>query len=764
MPSRHVIASSVLLSLGLAASLGSLACTTPAQIVEDNILMPLAPMAALQPSDSDLATRDLARAALLSDRAGIERSLTRLREIADTGLEPERNLVRRIPMSVDLRNSTLDDPAEYRAACRALERDVASNGKRNDPRLANRLEDCVGDDHLRLAQRRIWDAYESIWADAYNAVVEPLSRSLLSGGILAPYYIANSAATYLAGINERDAFPLQYRQALVHRERYLAHFPNAEEAPKVARQVESATRKLQRERAKKLVFRSNLALKNGNKRAAQWLADEAVATDPQNKRAAELAERAKLAIEFERSERLRSQGVAFDPANLEDAVRATGLLLAGSDLGSQGLSLLQRDQFADVGSYVVAAALAERGAEVSSWDRLRDLAGRDPGKSSMARHARALIQDPAQNPYGRFERVKSIQRKNEALWRVFGPFAQGPRYRRLPRPLAWLLDLPLLVNTVLFSPVRLIFAPISETPDFDRPVAITAYHYLDRQPEGEHKDELSSWLFDYESGRENWNAALRMADYLPSVDPEERSKLVEKAAEQQIARASERQRRDKKSSGLRQAAREFPDSEAGHRAGLAARKQWEGATAQSIRMTRSFLIENPQVAGPRALGIRREFVDGESANGELHPRGVSFIGGLYLEFEFLAASGDDKDPPNKVRQKISRERLTRLVAVLDDTARRNYRVDPDSDFAPDPRRELFIERARLGLTEEPDRRATAESTYVFRSARERFGMVRGRESILPFDLVVRGDFSSAGIAAFPRWRKPKETPDAFLYR
>jgi hypothetical protein len=106
----------------------------------------------------------------------------------------------------------------------------------------------------------------------------------------------------------------------------------------------------------------------------------------------------------------------------------------------------------------------------------------------------------------------------------------------------------------------------------------------------------------------------------------------------------------------------------------------------------------------------------------------------------------------------------RLVAVLDDTSRRNYRVDPDADLAPDPRRDLFIERARLGLAEQPDVRATAQSTYVFQSARERFGMVRGRESVLPFDLVVRGDFSSAGIAAFPRWRMPRETPDAFLYR
>ena len=48
--------------------------------------------------------------------------------------------------------------------------------------------------------------------------------------------------------------------------------------------------------------------------------------------------------------------------------------------------------------------------------------------------------------------------------------------------------------------------------------------------------------------------------------------------------------------------------------------------------------------------------------------------------------------------------------------------------------------------------------------RERFGMVRARESILPFDIVLQGSFHSLSIGAFPRFRPPKETPDAILFR
>ena len=746
--------------VGLWAIVAALAtaCTTPAPLVDDEILVPLLPRAALQPTDGDLATRDLVRAALITDREGMDRAIEKLEAISKEGGEPERRIDRRIPLSLDLRNATLDDPIAYRKACASLE-----GRANNDPRLESRLEECVADEPLKLAMRRVRDNRETVWAETYNAVADPLSRSVISGGILTPYYISNSVASYLARMNEREAFPVPLRQALVHRERFLAHFPDSEEAPEIEQRVERARRKLHKEEARKFVFQANVARKNGNLRVAHELAERALENDPERRSAQKLEGQMRVAIEAQWADRARSESSALGTLGAEDATRSTGLLLAERDLSQHALALLHSDKDEAIGEYVVAAALAEHGDENASWERLRDLAGQDPTSNAMARHARALVSDPMQNPYGSFERVRSVQRSRKIRWHFFGGFFQGPRYKRLPQPIAWLVDLPLLVNTFVFTPIRFIFSPVSEKPDFDRPVAAAAYRYLDREPDGEHKSELARWLFDYESGRKNWNAALRMADLLPYFDHKKRSELVEKAAEQRIEFAQKSTRRDLRSSTLRATAREFPDAEAGKRAGLEEREHREQATAQSIRMTRGFLIENPQIAGPRALGIRPALIDGRNGNGELHPRGVTFIGGLYLEFEFMNESGDEDDPPEKVRRKISQERMTRVVAILDDTARRNFRVDPDVEVGPDPRRDLFIERARLGLTDEMDTRATAHSTYVFMSARERFGMVRGRESALPFDLVVRGDLTGAGIAAFPRWRTPKATPDAFLY-
>jgi hypothetical protein len=95
---------------------------------------------------------------------------------------------------------------------------------------------------------------------------------------------------------------------------------------------------------------------------------------------------------------------------------------------------------------------------------------------------------------------------------------------------------------------------------------------------------------------------------------------------------------------------------------------------------------------------------------------------------------------------------------------RNAKLDTDDVQAADARRDYYFERARLGLTDQPDARPTAESAYAYLGVRERYGMVRGRESILPFDMVVRGSFEDFTLGAFPRWRPPKQTPDAFLYR
>ena len=77
---------------------------------------------------------------------------------------------------------------------------------------------------------------------------------------------------------------------------------------------------------------------------------------------------------------------------------------------------------------------------------------------------------------------------------------------------------------------------------------------------------------------------------------------------------------------------------------------------------------------------------------------------------------------------------------------------------------MVFERARLGLADDVDERPEAEARYAYRGMRERYGMVRSRESLIPVELVVQGSLEDLMLGAFPRLRPPKTTPDAVLYR
>jgi len=162
--------------------------------------------------------------------------------------------------------------------------------------------------------------------------------------------------------------------------------------------------------------------------------------------------------------------------------------------------------------------------------------------------------------------------------------------------------------------------------------------------------------------------------------------------------------------------------------------------------------------------MRPELLDGDKHNGELHPQGVTLLGGRELEIALVAASGDKDDEPKKLRQSISAERLSRVVSLLEESSARNALLDPLAEQGADAKRDLFFERARLGVADTPDTRPTAESTYAFVAMREKYNMVRSRESILPVEIVISGSLPDLGLGAFPRLRTPKQTPDAVLFK
>lgn len=777
----------------LTLALVSAGCRTPTAIPTASLLEPLARPVPHPPDESDAAAAHLAEAALAGDTPAMERALDQLyaAEAERSRLEREEAEARNrrrgprvrpkvlglhnppegrpiVPHALNLVNSSLENPIAYRrASARLLLRADLDAG------LRERLQRAVNDDPLRLARKRTWDTRQIYFAHVFNSVSAPLGRSLVTGVAMAPYQLSMAVVHFAAGLWERTGMTVQERQALVHRKRFLAAHPHAPEVPDIARKVEKSEAKLRKLRRKRTLERAHVALDAHQPELASVLAEHALLSSPGNEEAKRVLEEADAQIARRDELRARSLAAAEDgPRDLALAPEETRALVESLLVDSRELvretRALRRaapgPELRDESDFVLALAQYESGYESRSWENIADLAERSPRRSNMARYAAALDESSWQNPYGSYVERKRRGRSRSALVEIFGRWANGPRYRKLPRPLAYLLDLPAVAQTVITTPVRFLLTGLRDRPDFQGPAAVAGYRYLALHPDGQHSRELIEWLFEYEKSQKNWPAALRLADFQPGFDPESRRELVEETAKLGLQAADRIDRPDLRNTVLRDVVRQYPDSDAGYMAGILAREEVKLASPQRIRMTRQFLRENPQIAGTGGLGLRPALLDGELYNGELHPTGVTFLGGRVVEFNLVDESGDEENAPVKVRHEVSSERLARCAAMLEETTLRNARIDPDDELAPDPERDLYFERARLGLTEDLDRRPSAQSTYVFEGMRERYGMVRGRDSILPFDLVVTGSFLDLSIGAYPRWRQPRETPDAFLYR
>jgi len=715
------------------------------------------------PDVADHAAAELASAALVSDTERSERLLGRLRAI-DTVLVAGGELpTGLVPVATDLVNATVDSSYAYRDATQELlEQDDL------DPSLRERLEQDVKNRPLALASARIRDAWMLSVGRAFNALAEPLGQSIMTM-TLAPYRLARSALSYAIQVYNQESLPLQRRQALAHWKEFVARYPDAPEVAELEPLIEQGDIALAETLYARSMRGAQRALEVGRTRLALVYSNRALEIKPEDPQATALRGEADRRLVAERERQRRSLEVAPDMAPISDAARrlSIAMLDPDGDMLLAARELLDADPdgfFSDEARFAEAIAIGEQGAETQKWHALEQIAKQDPQHSSMARHARALVNDPDSNPYRAFRIARREDRENKAKWVLLGPWSRGPADRRLPEPVEWLIDLPALGQTMVGFPMRLVQLPWMRSLPTARLAAVYARHYLELNPGGEQSAEVRDWLSSFERKRDNWIAVYNLALQDINFDPDELAELKEKAAGQAEAFASREERRDARVAMYRRVAQEYPDTHAGKRSGDAVRAEVLHATPQQIQISRGFIVENPAFAGPHGLALDPELLDGNPANGELHPVGIVLVGGRTVKLMFVGPSGDPKDPPIEVYQDLSQEHYARMVAKLEETSFRNSLLDPEDAIVADANRDVVFERARLGLSGEVDPRPAAESTYRYQGMRERYGMVRSRESILPFSLVLQGSLSDLSLGAFPRFNAPRETPDAILYR
>jgi hypothetical protein len=713
--------------------------------------------APIVPDEADRAAADAATAALVGDTALVVRAVERIaafdaaRSEGPTGLEPA---------ALDLLNASARPGRGYdQASLALLERSDV------DPALRERIERARADDPLRIANARVFDARMTALARLFNAVVEPIGQSLLVTA-LAPYRLAQAGLRYGLDLYQQDPLPLQRRQALAHWQEFLARYPDDPQHEQVAARAADAQLKWRETQKLHALEDAREALAGERPREALVLAERALRYAPEagDEDAEELLARAGAEVGRQRAERAASVGFALPE----------GRDLTSAQTRAHALSLLAGEPQLDVAAgdaerapetelrFVRASALVRRDPE-QGFAALRELARADPEQDAMARHARALLADPLRNPYDHFAAARRRDRRARASWLLLGPFRASELRASPTGALEGVLALPALARSLLSLPLRLLQFPWMPPPTTAKVTAVQARRVLALEP-GPRAAEARDWLERYERARRNYVGALRIAEQRPDADPDELAELREQAARQALQVALREERSDMRRALLMGVTRKFPYTEAGDEAGREARRELEEQTPHEIVLTRGFLLENPEVAGVRGLALDPQLLDDRGGNGELHPQGVALLGGRVIEIRALAASGDEDDEPVTSHVLVSEDQLARIVARLEETSFRNALLDEEDPVVPDAERDVLFERAKLGLADEVDPRATAKADFAYKGMRERYGVVRRRKPILPFDLVVRGSLADLSLGAFPRLREPEPTPDAILYR
>jgi hypothetical protein len=747
----------------LVAMLSLAGCRTPGAIPRGSALQRDIEHAIIIPDVADQTAAEVAAAALISNREEAQLALERMESIDIVLAASDERPTGLSSVAHDLVNATQKDARQYRQATRRLlEEDEL------DPALRGRLDLVANDDPLVLARRRMMDSYQIKFGRAFNAVAEPIGKSI-SNINMAPYRLARALVTYAASVYSADKLPLQERQALAHWKDYLEHYPNAEDAPELQQRVKKFESEWLETQRNRYVRASKRALGRGQPRLALVYATRALSYVPEDRKAEELRSIAATQLERQRANRLRS--VSTDPesnvAPPEGVPLARALLLPDGDVEAEANALLADDPtgpLADEATFALATVHGEAGREDVMWDLYGELAKGGAEDDNMGRHAGALYGNPEENAYRAFVRTKRRNVLDNSLWVLFGPYYRGVPERNLPKYVNWALGAGQAVESVMGSPMRLIQMPWMKSLPAASQTALYGHRYLERFPNGEHATDVSEWIEAFEKKRGNHVGAYRIAENRSNATIKELDKYRKEASEQALASAFRAERRDVRLSTLRAVNQEFADTEAGHEAGKAIRQEIVNASPHRVRISRGFLLENPRVAGPVGIGIRPELLDDDASNGELHPDGMALLGGNNVEFYYVGTSGNDKKPPAMKRETISKERLARIVSALEEEYYENSLLDADDPIQADSRREAFFERARLGLPTADRDRPSASADFAYKGLRERYGMVRSRKSILPFDIVIKGSLTDLSLGAYPRIREPRRTPDAFLYK
>ena len=539
----------------------------------------------------------------------------------------------------DLLNNTLEDRQRYLAAQKEAIRNASL------PERKKYLESIVNHDDAIQSERLMRQSSTNFWGGMFNRVLSSVDLvGVASGNYIGA--VAETTVAQLYALLDRD-MPVEERRALARDLDHLKRYPDDPRNSVIRKQVESLDKKKKDALTRKQMEKAKEALGKGEAEKALFYVDMASFIDPQSRQFDETRQQATKVLRD--LEDARKKTLAARPEARTSAaqqVDVNRLLEALSVRDSNHLQRVAIDTekkyqgkpLADAARDAEAVALEMKGWREAAKKLLEEMA-RSSKNPETKKRAAALLQSPEYNLLTPFNEARSERNLQSVKYVLLGEdflrknllFAAGAMAAGGPAAATALGMVNAMMVTNNFYQV-MTNNPVSAQPVIDAGVA-----YVRNHPNSENATDVYKVLAQAFEERGMLGKAI---DYheLAGSSKDKIDALKDKAAKAYLNAASKAQERGAREYYLTQAVDQNPDSPT---AAEAIRKLAELAKDenQGLRMSKQFLLEHPELFGPRGLGLKAALLDGNPRNMEIADRGVNLIADNELLIYYQTPSG-----------------------------------------------------------------------------------------------------------------------------
>ena len=577
------------------------------------------------PDAVDKRTRELLIDALTNQQESLKDHLQFLKE-QDSQLQKEYNTSTGLTeRALDLTNNTIQDRQRYLAAQEAALKNAST------PERKKYLQSIINNDDLNQADDLMRQSSTNQWGGIVNRMLSSVDLA----GVASGNYIGAAAETVISqlyALADRD-MAIEERRALARHLDHLKRFPNDPRNLEILRQVEGIEGKKKSVLIKKQLARGDEALGKGELERALFYYETASFIDPESKSAERAVQKAtKL---YQEQQEIRNKGLASGKEGSFSSDQEQDVEQLLNALSLRDPALIER-QSIDVGKKhhgkplgdtaldTEAVALELRGQHEAA-KRIIDQLARSSKNPDLQRRAAALLGSPEYNLLGSFKDARNDRNIESVKYVLLGEdllkknliYAAGAMAAAGPAGGATLgaINAMMLGNNLV--------KVISNNPISAQPVIDAGVAYIRNHPTSENASEVYTVLADAYAERGMFDKAVSFHQ-LAGAPPEQIATLKEKAATAMLNAATKSKGRGTQQYYLTTIIDEYPESPAAAEATkkLAALVK---SNNQGLRMSKQFLVENPELYGPNGLGLKPSLFDGNPNNMELAERGVNLL-------------------------------------------------------------------------------------------------------------------------------------------